>query len=141
MRAIDEARKLYQGELVPVPRPDCLRLLALSRIGRIACNAPGGPLVVPVNGRSHGTDVYLRVREGSHLAEALREGRASYEVDGFDDFHQVGWSVLVRGRVSWVDTDELPEHRSEWPSPWVAGKRDTWVRLQGDEIDGRRLLP
>lgn len=141
MRAIDEARKLFQGDLIAIPRPDCLRLLAISRIGRVACNSAGGPLVVPVNGRAHGTDVYLRVREGSLLAEALRDGHASYEIDGFDDFHQVGWSVLVRGRVSWISADELPEHRSEWPSPWVTGVRDVWVRISGDDIAGRRLIP
>lgn len=141
MRAIDEARKLYQGELVALPRPDCLRLLSISRIGRVACNSAGGPLVVPVNGRVHGTDVYLRLREGSMLAEALRGGHASYEVDGYDDFHEVGWSVLLRGSASWITTDQLPEHRSDWPSPWAAGKRDVWVRITGDDIAGRRLLP
>lgn len=141
MSAIDEARKLNQGEVVPVPRPDCLRLLAISRIGRVACNSAGGPLVMPVNGRAHGTEVYLRLRQGSLLADSLRDGHASYEVDGFDDFHQVGWSVLLRGRARWISADELPEHRSEWPAPWAAGERDVWVQIIGDDITGRRLMP
>ncbi|TCJ23908.1 pyridoxamine 5'-phosphate oxidase family protein [Nocardioides jejuensis] len=141
MRLIDEAEKLFQGEIVDLERPECLRLLELSRVGRIAVNDPDGPLVVPVNGRADGEDVYFRLREGSQLALALADGRAAYEVDGFDEFRQAGWSVLVRGEVRRISPEDLPEHRSEWPRPWAAGERDVWVRLAGDSISGRRLLP
>lgn len=139
MHGLEAAVKLFQGELVPVPRPDCLRLLAISRVGRVAYNSPDGPVVVPVNGRVHGTSVYLRTREGSALADALRDGVASYQVDGFDDFHQAGWSILLRGRARWIEEDELPEYESEWPLPWAAGERDVNVRIDATEITGRRL--
>ncbi|MDO7867060.1 pyridoxamine 5'-phosphate oxidase family protein [Nocardioides jiangxiensis] len=141
MRLIDEAEKLFQGEIVELARPECLRLLAQSRVGRVAVNDADGPLVAPVNGRTDGVDVYFRLREGSLLAAALADGRASYEIDGFDEFRQAGWSVLVRGDAHRISPEDLPEHRSEWPRPWAAGERDVWIRLSGDTISGRRLQP
>jgi nitroimidazol reductase NimA-like FMN-containing flavoprotein (pyridoxamine 5'-phosphate oxidase superfamily) len=139
MHGLEAAVKLFQGELVPVPRPDCLRLLAISRVGRVAYNHPEGPVVVPVNGRVVGTSVFLRTRAGSALAAALRDAAVSYQVDGFDDFHQAGWSILLRGRSRWVDEDELPEYESDWPLPWAAGERDLYVRIDATDISGRRL--
>jgi hypothetical protein len=137
-----EAREhLFQGELVEMPRPECLGKLAATRVGRVAYNSPDGPVVVPVNGRVIGTDVFLRTRTGSPLAIALRDTKASYQIDGFDQFDQSGWSVLVQGDASWATAADLPAYPSEWPVPWAAGPRLTYIRIRATEVSGRILRP
>jgi nitroimidazol reductase NimA-like FMN-containing flavoprotein (pyridoxamine 5'-phosphate oxidase superfamily) len=137
-----EAREhLFQGELVEMPRPECLKKLAATRVGRVAYNSEEGPVVVPVNGRVIDTDVFLRTRAGSPLALALRDTKASYEVDGFDQFEQAGWSVLVQGDASWAEATELPAYPSEWPVPWAAGPRLTYIRIRATHVSGRILRP
>ena len=135
-----EAREhLFQGELIEMPRPECLRKLAATRVGRVAYSTPDGPVVLPVNGRVVGTDVFIRTRTGSPLAVALRDSKASYEVDGFDDFNQSGWSVLVQGDAAWARADELPAYPSDWPVPWAAGPKLTYIRIRATGVSGRVL--
>ena len=51
-----------------------------------------------------------------------------------------GWSVLRRGRVEPVDTDDLPPAAAR-PHPWAAGQRSLRLRLVPRTTTGRRLLP
>lgn len=130
-----------QGTLEPMPRPECLSRLAQSRVGRVAYNDPDGPVVLPVNARVVGTEVLLRTRPGSRLAEALRDAPASFQVDAFDSYQQVGWSVLLRGHATWAEEDDLPAYESERPAPWAEGDRTTVIRIIAGEITGRILRP
>jgi nitroimidazol reductase NimA-like FMN-containing flavoprotein (pyridoxamine 5'-phosphate oxidase superfamily) len=141
MTTMDEAERFLQGELTEMLRPEALRRLEASRVGRVAYNAPDGPVVVPVNGMVHGTDVFLRTRADSRLGQALKDGPASYQVDAFDPYLQAGWSVLLQGHAQWVGEDELPAYVSERPFPWAAGDRGVHVRIRAARVSGRTLLP
>ena len=141
MMPSDAAEKFLQGDLVEMPRPDCLRHLHASRVGRVAYNSEEGPVVVPVNARVHGNEVFLRTRPDSQLGRALRGGTASYQVDGFDDHLQTGWSVLLQGEASWVEGADLPAYVSERPVPWAGGDRSVYVRIRATNVTGRTLLP
>lgn len=141
MMPSDAAERFFQGELVEMLRPECLSRLETSRVGRVAYNAEEGPVVVPVNARVHGNEVFIRTSPDSHLGRALRAGTASYQVDGFDDFMQAGWSVLLQGEASWVGEADLPAYVSERPVPWAGGDRSVYVRIRATNVTGRTLLP
>lgn len=135
----DESR--FQGTLVEMPRPECLRKLSVASFGRVAYAAPEGPVVIPVNVAVHGTDVFLRTTPGSELARALNDAPASLQVDDVDEFNRSGWSVLLQGHATWVGDEELPTYYSERPVPWARGKRSQNIRIRATHVAGRRLLP
>lgn len=137
----EERERFFQGELMEMLRPEALRRLSGSRVGRVAYNTDAGPVVVPVNGVVHGTDVFLRTSADSQLGQALRDGPASYQVDAFDGYLQAGWSVLLQGHARWVTEEELPTYVSERPFPWAAGDRGVYVRIHATHVSGRTLLP
>jgi uncharacterized protein len=84
--------------------------------------------------------VLIQVSPHSTLAHNLRSARASFEVDDFDEYNQVGWSVLVRGDAGHVEPDELPDEDAR-PVAWAEGLRTLYVRITPHDISGRRLLP
>lgn len=131
---------LQQADIHEIPRPECLNLLGLSRVGRVAFNDDEGPLALPVNFRMDGDAVVFRVSPASSMCARLDGATVAFEVDRLDDFHQTGWSVVVRGTASYVDRDDLPEHLSALPMPWVRGLRPVYVRITPTHISGRRLV-
>jgi hypothetical protein len=131
---------LFQSQLVEMPRPECLRKLALARTGRVAFDMPDGPVVLPVNVRVHGIDIFLRTAAGSELAEALHDRPASFQIDQLDEYRQTGWSVLVQGTANWVTEAELPRYPSERPVPWAGGERSLNIRIRANRVSGRILV-
>ena len=81
----------------------------------------------------------FRVAAYSQLARHLPDSRAALEVDDFDYFTRSGWSVVLRGKVETVESDELPSPEDR-PTPWPAGQRSLYLRLTPDAVTGRRLL-
>lgn len=130
----------YQGHLTEMGRPECLDLLRVKRIGRVAYD-DNGPVVVPVNYVMYGEDVLFRTSPHTALGRGMAGTQAAFQIDDFDEFNQAGWSVLVRGRSSYVEYDDLPAYESERPVPWVDGNRPLYVRIRPISITGRRLLP
>jgi hypothetical protein len=126
------------GTLVELPREQCVELLRVSTIGRVALAMPdAAPLVVPVNYVLDGETVVFRSDMGSKIA-ALRLNPVSFQVDFFDAAHRSGWSVLVQGvayeATSWeVDHVDLES--------WVAGSKVHWVRIVPVSITGRHIRP
>ncbi len=118
---------------------ECLELLGSRRVGRVAYNDPDGPVVVPVNYVLHEGMVLFRIPPYSRLADRLRDGAASFQVDHIDDETRTGWSVLVRGHASHVDRWELPA-AGDRPTPWAEGGRNFHVRLSPHNVSGRRLV-
>jgi nitroimidazol reductase NimA-like FMN-containing flavoprotein (pyridoxamine 5'-phosphate oxidase superfamily) len=88
----------------------------------------------------------LRTTDDSELArfvELFGSGALmAFEVDEIDyECHQ-GWSVLVDGRVEFVDDpDELHRLHAVWPRPWAAGARNRMIRVTPVAVTGRRLGP
>ena len=118
---------------------ECLELLGTKRVGRVAHNDPEGPVVVPVNFVLQDGTVLFRIAPFSTLADRLRDGAASFQVDHVDEDARTGWSVLIRGHATRANNWELPEadHR---PTPWAAGGRNLHVRLSPHHISGVRLI-
>jgi uncharacterized protein len=125
------------GASIELTRDECLRLLRAFTVGRVAiAPAVGAALVVPVNYVVDGDVIVFRSDLGEKLG-LLHERPASFQIDGIDDFHRTGWSVLVRGtafRTTAADVERL-DIRS-----WAAGDKQYWVRVVPDEITGRRLV-
>lgn len=118
---------------------ECWKLLGTKRVGRVAHNDPEGPVVVPVNYVFHDGVVLFRVSPYSRLADRLRDGAASFQVDHVDEDARTGWSVLVRGHAARAKGWELPEADSR-PTPWAEGGRNLHVRLSPHHVSGVRLI-
>ena len=118
---------------------ECLRLLGTRRVGRVAHNDAEGPVVVPVNYVLEGGMVLFRISPYSQLADRLRDGAASFQVDYVDEDARTGWSVLVRGHAARARNWELPEAGSR-PTPWAEGGRNLHVRLSPHHVSGVRLV-
>ncbi len=121
---------------------ECDGLLADQGIGRVAFVHEGEPAVFPVNYQWHRKTIVFRTARGAKL-DAAEVGRtAAFEIDGWDEVYQRGWSVLVRGWVEEVSDDsELAELDALPLTPWARViERPYWVRLVPDEISGRRIV-
>jgi nitroimidazol reductase NimA-like FMN-containing flavoprotein (pyridoxamine 5'-phosphate oxidase superfamily) len=124
---------------------DCARLLGAGIAGRIAIATPAGPHIVPVNyavdARSGHESVLIRTTAYSLLGTYGREELVCFEVDQLDHELERGWSVVVRGRASFVqDETELAEVARLWhPRPWASGQRNLVVRIPWTEVTGVQL--
>jgi hypothetical protein len=127
--------------LQPIPREECVRLLAAHGLGRIAIVVRDQPLVLPVNYALDGERVVFRTDPGTKLHGAIG-GPVAFEIDGFDPLYHEGWSVLVVGTAEVVqDRGELARLATLPLGPWVPGPKAHWVRLRPGAITGRRIAP
>jgi nitroimidazol reductase NimA-like FMN-containing flavoprotein (pyridoxamine 5'-phosphate oxidase superfamily) len=129
----------FPGPLRELSEEECLDLLRARSVGRVAFNDADGPVVLPVNYAVDDGTVLFRTAPQNTVARHILSGPAAFEVDETDDYTESGWSVLVRGRASFVEFDELPESGSR-PVPWVEGSRSLYVRITPQAMTGRRVL-
>ena len=98
------------------------------------------PSIIPVNYLLDGDKVVIRTDAGSKLAAGLRGAPVAFEVDGVDENHHVGWSVVVRGHAEEVtDEDELAELRKTPLLAWHPGPKPHYVRINATQVIGRRI--
>jgi len=119
-----------------------LELLQFGRIGRVGFVADGVPHVLPVNYRAddQGTIVF-RTTPASTL-NAVAGARVAFEVDGFDERLQTGWSVCVGGRgqeITGLDDPTAQRLQRLSVVTWAPGRRERWFAITPDVITGRRL--
>ena len=125
---------------------ECLRLMSLGGIGRIAYSGPAGVTILPVNYKLHEGAVVFRTAQDSPLDEDLRTGiahaeyKVAFEIDDFDLAAREGWSILIQGAAHHVDSED------EWASvleagiePWPGGDREHFLRIFPVQISGRRI--
>ncbi len=122
-------------------REDCARLLGAGLAGRVALGTPTGPHIVPVNYTVDHESILLRTTAYSLLGTYGRDAQLCLEVDQFDHELERGWSVVVRGRASFVDDhDELVQIARSWQErPWATGQRNLVIRIPWTEVTGRQL--
>ena len=133
MRQINSDERTTMGAL---DVEECFVLLRWENIGRLAVAAHGeAPLIVPVNFVLHEANVVFRTGDGTML-DRIREQPVSLEVDRFDQYRRIGWSVLVRGVAHEIDRAEVPDLEVE---AWAPGTKSHWVRIVPTAISGRRL--
>jgi hypothetical protein len=130
----------YDTELHDLDRATCLWLLPTEQVGRLVLLGPE-PAVAPVNYLVANGVVLVRISAGSGEAACRRGSPVAFDVDVFDVFSQVGWSVHVRGEildVVDVATDEALRARVQ---PWTRGPEDRWLRIIVDDVTGHWFRP
>lgn len=121
-----------------------LRLLAATEVGRMAVVVDGRPCIVVLNHLLDGEHVLFRTRADAMLAGLTADGRAvhaAYEVDSAFSPGRSGWSVIASGTLH-RETDPARVARArDAVDAWAHGERDTVLRLDVDELTGRRVGP
>jgi len=119
---------------------ECLRLLASVPVGRVAFTDRALPAIQPVNFVLDGSDVILRTGVGSKLGLAIRRAVVAFEADDFDPETHGGWSVTLLGEARAVTDPAEIERLARLPLPaWAPGPRETYIRIAGRYVSGRRI--
>jgi nitroimidazol reductase NimA-like FMN-containing flavoprotein (pyridoxamine 5'-phosphate oxidase superfamily) len=121
---------------------ECRELLEGNHFGRFSFMDYVGvlPSIIPVNYLLDDTKIVIRTDAGSKLAAALRGAPVAFEVDGVDEGHQVGWSVVVRGHAEEVtDADKIAELRQTPLLAWHPGPKAHYVQINATQVIGRRI--
>ncbi|WP_367325248.1 pyridoxamine 5'-phosphate oxidase family protein [Streptomyces sp. HUAS ZL42] len=123
-------------------RPECLRLLAKTPVGRIVHTRQALPAVLPVNFRLDADgSVVLCTSAASELVRAVDGAVVAFEADDVDAVAHSGWSVVVTGPAT-VVTDPA-EHRRlvrTGPRSWVPSPHEVFVRIEAALVTGRELV-
>jgi nitroimidazol reductase NimA-like FMN-containing flavoprotein (pyridoxamine 5'-phosphate oxidase superfamily) len=130
---VDHARTMRS-----LDREDCLALLATQQVGRLAFTRRALPDIVPVNFVLDREDVLIRLEEDSSVARAVRDAVVAFQVDQLDLTERTGWSVTV---VGVAEVDEAAGRDAPPFHPWAPGRRDQYVRIHTDRVEGRVLGP
>lgn len=121
---------------------ECVDLMGISGIGRLAICTPMGPQIYPLNYTVDGNAVVFRTTPYSTLGTLGWGVNVAFEVDHLDIASQEGWSVVVKGRADIIDdpaeVDRLREAGVE-PQPWAKGLRRLYIRVPWREITGRSV--
>jgi uncharacterized protein len=136
-----EGEDKAMAEIREMSYADCRALLVRGQAGRVAVVAPDGPHIIPLNYSVVDESIIFRTTPFSVLATYGRNAKLAFEVDHFESEHQLGWSVVARGRADVIiDNDELARIRKVWaPLPWADGARNLHFRLRWSELTGRSL--
>ena len=117
-------------------------MLASARVGRLVYVDEQGPVAIPVNYALVDDDIVFRVEQGTKQL-ALEQPLVAFEVDRIDEERQLAWSVIIRGKVSEVETEHVAELlgqvRGHPPAPWALGIHNVWLRITASAMTGRRL--
>ena len=126
-----------------LPYDECLALLRVGGVGRLAWAEPDRVVVVPVNFAWDGDAIVFRTDPGQKV-DAVRFQRIAFEIDGFDAARQEGWSVLANGTARLTDPADWPSQATAPDQlalePWAPGSKEQWMRLVPDRLTGRRLV-
>ena len=127
--------------LIVLDRDECVRLLSAAPIGRLAFNENGRVTVLPVAFDWIDDGVVFRTLDGAKLVAATGREQVAFEVDSWDDREHTGWSVLVRGTAravtEWAEIEQLER---SGVIAWAKERwRDRWIRIEPNEVTGRRL--
>lgn len=126
--------------LEEIPLVGCERHLTQENLGRIVVVVGDHPEVFPVNYVYETGAVLFRTDPGTKLDAVREHDNVAFEIDGIDDEHQGGWSVLVVGSARKVTDQDVLARVAELPlEPWVAGEKHDVVRLVPSKITGRRI--
>jgi len=120
-------------------KTECEERLAQHRAGRVAWNAPDGPVVLPVTYQLHLGKVSFRTSPYGALSRLVEPTNVAFEVDDIDMEAGTGWSVLVRGRAQAVTSSY--ELSTLWQLdgivPWATGTRNLFINIEARSISGR----
>jgi len=121
---------------------ECTAKLASSCVGRVGLVAQGSPHILPVNYASDATGKVLYRTAGDSLLASVGGQPVVFEVDGFDEKTQTGWSVCVHGEAREVVVPRGPTASQlvdRAVVTWAPGPRDRWFAITPSEVTGRKL--
>jgi uncharacterized protein len=120
-------------------REQCLDLMQLHHLGRVAWQAADLPQILPVTYAMHQGSAYVRTAPDSILAELCQPTSVALEVDELDQKNRSGWSIVMHGRTSAVsEPDALADlWASDSLVPWAPGKRTLFIRIRPERVTGR----
>lgn len=124
-------------------RDECLRLLSIEDVGRLAIVQGRTPAIFPINYALDGQAIVFRTAPGTKLDHGPR-APVAFEIDGLDRAARRGWSVVVTGRLEEVTAFDGPAFarvRALDIRPWAHGDKGHWMRLVPGIITGRRVGP
>lgn len=129
------------------PAPDfglsldqCWVLLDTEVVGRIALIVDGHPEIFPVNFVLDRRSIVFRTAGGSKLWAAMTAKPVAFEIDGYDGHEQAAWSVVARGEVQLIESQEEKDAvDARLLEPWQPGDKDFYVRLAPKAMTGRRF--
>jgi uncharacterized protein len=135
MRPLAKDERAVLGAL---DREECLLLVRWESVGRLAVARQGfAPVVVPVNFVLDGDTILFRTDVGDTTLR-LFENPASFQVDRFDWYRRIGWSVLIQGNAQLLTPEEADALEAD-VVPWAPGERELVVRIVPESISGRRV--
>lgn len=129
--------------LAELSEAECRELLERHRprLGRLSFVDNGWPLILPVNFVADGRVLWFRSAPGGKLMAALRIQQVTFQLDHVETTWEQGWSVLAFGRLRLItDDDEIAAAQQLPLRPWAAGDRPHFLRLDVDQLTGRRLV-
>jgi hypothetical protein len=75
--------------------------------------------------------------------DASKRECVAFEIDGFDEEHKTGWSVVVEGMAEEMSVFDGPARQGRLRDlavePWAGGHKLHWVRIASQLMTGRRL--
>ena len=132
----------HPSQLHTLDRAECLQLLGTVPVGRIVYTESALPAIQPVNFTLDDADVVIRTSGGGKLAAAVSGSVVAFEADEIDTATRSGWSVVVLGHACLIrDIDQLVALAGPDSRPWVAGRTDHVIRIKGERITDRRIMP
>lgn len=119
---------------------DCWKLLAEADIGRLAVAVDGHPDIFPINHIVEDQAILFRCQAGTKLAAAVLGRAVAFEIDGYDAWTGDAWSVVAKGRAVELASETDLAHAERLPLfSWAAFAAPRWVRIDVDQITGRRF--
>lgn len=114
-------------------------LLGAAQVGRLATVIDRQPDIFPVNFVRDGNAVVFRTAGGSKLLQLTVNAQVAFQADGWTA--DTGWSVVLKGTATEVENDhELERLAGLGLRSWVPTTKDHVVRVEADEIEGRRFV-
>lgn len=127
------------AQVVELSYDECVRLLRVGGVGRIAFKSPSGQQLVPVSFSVHEQAIVCRTTPYTELGWHGPGSEAAFEADELDPQQHTGWSVTARGTLHVVTRQaEIAAIKlGRDPDPWAGGVRQLYLKLVWRELTGR----
>ncbi len=124
-----------------LPEDHCWALLAGKDVGRLAVSVQNRPDIFPVNYRVDGRSIMIKTAAGLKLAAATLGQGVAFEVDDLDEDARSGWSVVVVGEATELESlEEILDADELGIQPWAAGFKNRYFRIVPTSVTGRQVL-
>jgi uncharacterized protein len=127
------------GVTILDPR-ECWEQLHHADVGRVAISVGDRPSIFPINFVVDRETIVFRTAAGTKLSEAVPGRTVAFEADGYDADAGEAWSVIIQGRAIEIERMHDVFDALALPLfPWHAAPKHHFVRIEPDEVSGRRF--